>query len=171
MALYEFTAVLDRPPADEDLDRLFEAGLDDTTPETRSGRGVLAVAREAPSLSLAIVSIVDDADRAGFRVIGLDDDDLVSLRSIAERLGRSYESVRLLANGKRGPGGFPAALSGDGWALYSWAEVADWFSVAYGTAPMVSESARVLAAADHLLRARELVDAPILAELAALSHP
>ena len=170
MSLYEFTVVLDRPPVDEELERLFEAGLDDTTPETRGGRGVLVVAREAGALSLATVSVVEDVDRAGFRVVGIEEEDLVSLKTIAGRLRRSYESVRLLSNGKRGPGGFPAPLSGEGWALYSWAGVADWVSTVYGTALMASHDVRVIAAEDHLLRARALVSRPILAELAALGR-
>lgn len=169
MPSYEFTVTLDRVPVDEDLDRLFAAGLDDTTPETREGRGVLNVARDADSLCEAIVSVYEDAKRAGFRVVGIDDEDLVSLKTIARRIGRSYESVRLLAQGKRGPGGFPPALSGDGWSLYSWANVSTWLQDVYGSGSAVAEDDRVIAAADHLLRARELVSTPLLAELAALS--
>lgn len=106
MPTFEFTVALDRAPADDDFDRLFDAGLDDTTPETRDGRGVLNVAREAASMSAAIVSVARDVASAGFQVVDVVDDDLVSLKTVAQRTGRSYESVRLLATGKRGPGGF-----------------------------------------------------------------
>lgn len=169
MPTFEFTVALDRAPADDDFDRLFDAGLDDTTPETRDGRGVLNVARDAASMSAAIVSVVRDVARAGFRVVGVEDDDLVSLKTVAQRTGRSYESVRLLATGKRGPGEFPEPLSGDGWALYSWALVAEWYSRNYGAdaVPAVSPDQRVLAAAALMLRAATTAG-PATAELAEL---
>jgi hypothetical protein len=128
------------------------------------------VTRDAESLTTAIVSVVDDAEAAGFHVMGVKDEDLVSLKTIARRLDRTYESVRLISQGKRGPGGFPAPLSGDGWALYSWANVSAWFSKNYGTHQSVSDDERLVAAANHLLRARSLVDATTLADLVALAH-
>lgn len=172
MPTFEFTVALDRAPADDDFDRLFEAGLDDTTPETRDGRGILNVARDAASMSAAIVSVVRDVARAGFRVVGVEDDDLVSLKTVAQRTGRSYESVRLLATGKRGPGEFPEPLSGDGWALYSWALVAEWYSRNYGpeAVAVVSPEQRVLAAASLMLRAVETAG-PATAELVELVAP
>jgi hypothetical protein len=44
------------------------------------------------------------------------DQDLVSVRDIAQRVGRTRESVRLLVDGKRGPGNFPPPIGvvGDG---------------------------------------------------------
>lgn len=169
MPTYEFTVALDRAPEAQDFDLIFEAGLDDSTPEIREGRGVLNIARDADTLSTAIVSAVENVERAGFRVVGIDTEDLVSLKTIARRLDRTYESVRLLASGKRGAGAFPAPLSGDGWALYSWAGVSAWFSSKYGAAVSVSEDERVIAAADHLLRARTLLSAPMMEGLAALT--
>lgn len=90
------------------------------------------------------------------RNLGVHCEDLVSLRDIAQRVGRTYESVRLLAAGKRGPGGFPAPLSAGQWALYSWAEVSAWFAIHYGTAS-AGVYDRILAAADHLIRARRIM--------------
>lgn len=157
MATFEFSVTLDRPILDADYDRLFEAGLDDTTPGTEYGRGVLMVTREGLVLGEAIVSVVRDAAAAGFHVVSIDEQDLASLKTIANRLGRSYESLRLLARGERGPGGFPAPLSGDGYALYSWAATSDWFRRHMGTRIIVSADERLLAGADHLLRARALL--------------
>uniref|UniRef100_UPI003F492B77 helix-turn-helix transcriptional regulator n=1 Tax=Amycolatopsis sp. CA-096443 TaxID=3239919 RepID=UPI003F492B77 len=52
---------------------------------------------------------------------------LLTVREIAERTGRSREAVRLWANGTRGPGGFPAPAGAAGrTALYDWAEVSAW---------------------------------------------
>ena len=69
MPTFEFDVVIDRTPAGDDFDRLFDAGLDDTTPETRAGRGVLNVHRSAANLTAAIASIKRDVERAGFHVI------------------------------------------------------------------------------------------------------
>ncbi|TFD22596.1 hypothetical protein [Cryobacterium sp. TMS1-13-1] len=170
MPTYEFTVTLDRAPVDDDYDRLFDAGLDDTTPGTEDGRGVLMVTRESASLSAALVSVCEDAGRAGFRIVGLQQGDLVSLKTIAQCLRRSYEGLRLIAQGRRGPGGFPAPISGDGWALYSFASACEWFVKNYGIAPAVSDDDRLLAAADHLFRARALVDGSTLARLAILAR-
>jgi hypothetical protein len=86
---------------------------------------------------------------------------VVSLKDIATRTGRSYESVRKLAHGQRGPGGFPAPLSTAQWALYSWAEVSAWLARHYpATAAAVTSHDREIAAADHLIRARHILPAP-----------
>jgi hypothetical protein len=87
MDTYEFTVTLNRVPAEDDFDRLFEAGLDDSTPEIRDGRGVLNVHRESASLSAAILSAVADIERAGFEAVSITDEDLVSLKTVAQRLG------------------------------------------------------------------------------------
>ncbi|MCL2780480.1 MAG: hypothetical protein FWD74_03145 [Actinomycetia bacterium] len=168
MSVHEFTAYLDREPDDDELDALFEAGLDDATPEFGGGVGMLHVAREAARLDDAIVTVVDNAETAGFRVVAVEDEDIVSLKTIAARTGRTYQSVRSLATGQRGPGGFPIAISGDGWSLYSWTAVADWFARHYGNNLAVDDRIRTLAAADHLLRARALV--PNLEHLLAVTR-
>jgi hypothetical protein len=170
MPTFEFTVFLDHAPSESEYDRLFEAGLDDALPGTQDGRGFLDVTREASTLTEAIVSVASDAETAGFAVVGIEENDLVSLRTIATRFDRTYESVRLLAFGKRGPGNFPAPLSGDGWALYSWANVATWFATAYGTVAVASEHDRIIAAAGHILRARTLVASEPLAALVGLAH-
>ncbi|MGO1594322.1 MAG: hypothetical protein ACTHW1_08580 [Ancrocorticia sp.] len=166
MTLHEFTIYLDRQPTDEDLDTLFEAGFDDSQPEVGNGRGMIHVTREADTLANAILSAVDQAETSGFHVTGVEDEDLHSLKTLAERLGRSYESVRLLATGKRGPGGFPHPVGADGWTLYSWAAVADWATAHLGEPINADPRSRTIAAADHLLRARTLV--PNLNDLAPL---
>ncbi|RKT85296.1 hypothetical protein SAMN05421805_115127 [Saccharopolyspora antimicrobica] len=157
MNSHEFTLILDRAPNDEEYDALFEAGCDDAVVEVRNGTTLLDFTRESPTLARALITAIEDAERAGFRVEGVQTDDLVSLRTIADRLGRSYESVRLLATARRGPGGFPSALSGDGWALYSWAQVADWSTRHLDAQPSVDAFEIEIAATNHLLRARNLL--------------
>lgn len=69
----------------------------------------------------------------GARPVRLDQD-LVSITDIAERTGRTRESVRLLADGRRGPGGFPAPIGtvGDGIRVWPWTVVVDWFRESLG---------------------------------------
>ncbi|MGH9128587.1 MAG: hypothetical protein ACRDY2_06395 [Acidimicrobiales bacterium] len=57
------------------------------------------------------------------------DQDLVSISDIAERTRRSRESIRLLAEGARGPGRFPAPVGtvGNAIRVWGWAVVLDWF--------------------------------------------
>ncbi len=170
MSLYEFTVFLDREPLDDELDRMYEAGLDDSAPEYGNGTCEVRVARHADSITAAIVTAVEDIERAGFDATGIQAEDLLTLGTIAERVGRSYESVRMLANGKRGPGGFPPSLIAGPRAFYSWDAVARWFREHYRLDVAQDDTARTIAAADHLLRARTLVDGPALAELARLTR-
>ena len=158
MELHEFTVVLNRCPDDDELDSLYEAGLDDTLPEIRHGHAVLHVARQAETLVDAILSVVADIEKAGFQATGIESEDLVTLTDIAAKTGRCRESVRLLATGKRGPGGFPAPLSTGKHPLYSWASVREWFCTNYGSDAVTpaNKDADTLAAADLLLRARLL---------------
>lgn len=154
MSTHTFTVILDREPTEDEQDRLFEAGLDDAAVEVNNGTGLLHVDRDAPSLDAAIVSVVRDVQEAGFQVSGLQQDDLVSLKTIAARVGRTYESIRLLATGQRGPGGFPAPMSGDGYSLYSWALVSEWLREHYELGTEVDDNARTIAVADLLARAQ-----------------
>jgi hypothetical protein len=152
---YDFTLDVDRDPT-EMADKLFDIAEGDLVPEGGTGVNVVHVYRAAESFAAALLEAVEDVESTGLVVCGIASDDLVSLRDIAARLGRTYESVRLTAAGKRGPGGFPAPLSTGQWSLYSWAEVSTWFSGSYG---MAAPSAydREIVAADHLIRARRIL--------------
>lgn len=158
----ELALVVDREPTGEQVAALSPEALDEAGLvgfETHAGTVLAHVVREAPSLVDAIVQAVHEIEslgHLGLQVVGVHCEDLVSLRDIAQRVGRTYESVRLLAAGKRGPGGFPAPQSTGQWALYSWAEVSAWFALHYGTAS-ASVYDRTLAAADHLIRARRIM--------------
>jgi len=169
MNLYNFTVHLDHSPSDDDFDRLYEAGLDDCLPVADpNGSGQLLVARRADALTEAILSVVADLTKAGFHAVGIDAEDLVTQEVIGQRTGRTRESVRLLALGKRGPGGFPAPAVRGRAPLYSWAATREWFRTHYGddVAGTADRDADTLAAADLLLRARML--APDASELSRL---
>lgn len=159
MTTHDFTFVLDRVPLDEEIDQLFEAGCDDASPETaKGGVSLLHFGREADSLADALVSALRDVRRAGFTVTAVQSEDLVSLKDIATRTGRSYEAVRLLATGQRGPGGFPPAHQGGGLSLYSWAQVQGWLATHLRDVGQASTYDREIAAADHIVRAQRLLD-------------
>lgn len=150
---------LNREPTDEELDLLFEAGCDDTAPEG----ALLHFDRAADSLLHAVLSASTDVAKvSGLRVTGVTRNDVVSLREVASRLDRSYESARLLAEGKRGPGSFPAPVIDVGFTkLYLWFEVEEWAHNALGSqVPASAEAERQLALADAVLTVRNrLADA------------
>jgi hypothetical protein len=119
-----FTLRLNREPTDAELDLLYDAGCDDAAPEG----GLLHFDRAADNILHAVVSATDDVARVpGLWSVGVVRQDVVSLREIASRLERTYESARLLAEGKRGPGGFPAPVIDIGSTkLYLWVDVERW---------------------------------------------
>ena len=156
MRHFEFIIHLDREPTDDEIDALYEAGFDDSSVECGNGAGKILVDRDAAALGDAVRSAVEQANAAGFEVVAIEDEDLVGRATIATRLGVSPQYVHLLATGKRGPGGFPVVQSGDGWALYSWTQVAQWARDRLGHNVPEDDDTRILAMADHLLRARAL---------------
>lgn len=167
----DFTLVLSRNPTDAEQDALYDAGLSDAQLEYGAGQSLAHIDREAASLAEAIVTAVRQVESVGLAAVSVRSDDMVSLKDIAARVRRTYESVRLLATGASGPGGFPSPMSGSGWALYSWSQVVDWFDWFAGPIHGVGARAydREIAAADHLVRARAMLpegdEGAILAEL------
>lgn len=149
---YSFTLQLNRVVRDDELDAIFEAGLDDAAVEG----DLMHVDREAPNLLEAVWSAARQIVAAGERLHAerVVWDKLVTLREIAQRTGRTYESVRLLAEGLRGPGGFPEpevdTQTGRVWA---WSAIAEWFGE-HGLTNLPAGSAPALA---HDLRVADLV--------------
>ena len=118
---------------DEEMDALFEAGCDDATFSLERDGTVLGFFdREADRQEDAVLSAIHDVESAaiGVRVLRVtQDDDWLTASEIAERVGRTRQSIGLLIRGDRGPGGFPAAVARPGSRnpLWSWAEVEAWF--------------------------------------------
>jgi hypothetical protein len=135
MGIHDFTVVFDLPLddyTDDILDALYEAGCDDATLGQFSGVFEAHFDRESTDILEAIVSAIDDIETAGVgaTVLRVEPDDLVSIGDIAERTGRTAESIRLLIMGRRGPGGFPMPAMRIGMGrsrLWRWAEVVGWF--------------------------------------------
>lgn len=114
---------------DQNLDRIFEV-LPDAVPASIGGVVTLTAPIDATNAEAAALHLIEVAgnvlpDAVAVRL----DQDLVSIPDIAERTERSRESVRLLVEGKRGPGAFPAPIGvvGDGIRVWPWASVVSWF--------------------------------------------
>ncbi len=129
---YNFVLVLSGvSEPDERLENaLFEAGCDDGTLAFRSGMGYLEFDRQAPSLDAAILSAIRDVERADSRltVVTVEPGDAVNASEIGRRAEVTREYIRLLVQGKRGEGNFPAPQSGIAGKtlVWSWAEVVRW---------------------------------------------
>lgn len=93
-------------------------------------------------------------------VTRVEPDELVWASEIAQRLGRTRQSVRLLIDGRRGPGGFPQpAASVTRNPLWRWSEVADWFE-RYEDRPLADpERSAVIGAFNGALETRRNLQA------------
>lgn len=119
---------------DENLERIFDV-LPDAVPAKLGGVVTVSCPVVAPSAEAAafhLVSVIGGVlpEAVAARL----DQDLVSIPDIAERTKRSRESVRLLVEGKRGPGGFPSPVGvvGDAIRVWAWASVLEWFAQRLG---------------------------------------
>ena len=165
MRIWEFTLIIEGVDAQgsETLDALFEAGCDDALVGRTNDIQHIDFSREAQSLTDAVLSAVSDVESvSGLAVVQLEDGDLVSMAEIAERTGRTRESVRLLVAGERGPGGFPSPVSDVQRPnrLWRWTEVERWMQNAFGDGDaqpsndeiMLSALAAAIAARHHCRR-------------------
>ncbi|MFI7134514.1 hypothetical protein ACIBQ1_53235 [Nonomuraea sp. NPDC050153] len=136
MITWDFHVTLNRALTDEELDALFEAGLDDCTVSgDKDGSVYVLCDREADSMLDAIASVIAQIKTVpGLWPIAVGEDDGVTLGDAARRHGgRTQASLRQLAAGQRGPGGFPAPLiEADNIRLYSWAEISEWLRTRMG---------------------------------------
>jgi len=129
VTLQQFALVVDDWPTTDQRRALFERCKDITVErDPRRPGAVVTFDRYAPSLVDAILSAVRDVESVGLVATRVrDDDDLVTLGDVAERVGRSREAVRLWSLGRTGPGGFPAPVDGGlSTAFYRWSQVAPW---------------------------------------------
>lgn len=118
--------------SDAHIDALHEAGCDDATFGLRDGAAYAVFDREAESFSDALRGAMSNVLQAlpQARIVRIEPDDLVTMATIAKRCGRTRESVRLLANQDRGPGGFPppVAYVDERTRLWHWPDVARWLN-------------------------------------------
>jgi hypothetical protein len=113
------------------VDDLYAGPLDDAVIAGSDGRFVAIYERDSVGGAHGFTQLIADAvqqieRRPGCRVQRVGHDDDVSLAEIGRRVGRTREYVRLLARGRRGPGGFPQQLAHHSQPLWSWQAVSEW---------------------------------------------
>jgi|HubBroStandDraft_6_1064221.scaffolds.fasta_scaffold73311_2 hypothetical protein len=100
------------------------------------GSFLLEFDRRSTSLPSALVGALGELLRIlpDAIVLRIEEDDLATMADIAKRSGRTPESVRLLVNGRRGPGGFPPAAGrlDARTKVWRWADAAQWFEETLG---------------------------------------
>ncbi|MBI4729866.1 MAG: hypothetical protein HY775_10275 [Acidobacteria bacterium] len=159
MATYVFRLVVDDKVDTEGANRLFEAGADDGVPESGPRGHSIGFDREAPSFREAVLSAIKNVEEAGFEVRRVEPDDLVSAADIAERTGRSRQSISALTNGTRGPGNWPRPVAGNVRSpLWRWSDVAAWFEAFDASQAVDRKAAAFTAAVNEVLAARRALD-------------
>jgi len=130
MPTYTVSVILENVELTDDvLDTLF-LHLPDSVPSAVNGVVKVTVPVDASDDQTAAFDVIDQLHAAlPDATIARLDQDLVSISDVAERTGRTRESVRLLVDGKRGPGEFPAPVGtvGDAIRVWPWSAVLTWF--------------------------------------------
>jgi len=145
MTAQEFTLIVEGPDLQDEshIEALFEAGFDDATIGRVGSIQYVDFDREAETFADAVFSATEaiEAVVPQIRVVHLEPDDLVTMSEIAERTGRTRESIRLLIRGDRGPGAFPAPATHfrSRQRMWRWQEVAVWFAEKLGESQLVGD--------------------------------
>lgn len=155
--VFHFALVLDEP-LDEHIQTLPAAGCRNASFGSAEGVPYVELDWRASSFAEALASAIIATEECGVLVRRVEPDDLVTATEIAERLGRSRESVRLLASGARGGGGFPPPVSHlrERQRLWRWSEVAAWSG---DLGPEECDRARIVAVVNAALEYRRHSDA------------
>jgi hypothetical protein len=156
MSSFAFRIQLRDALDDEDADRLYEAFDEEIAIEDGPKGHFVGFEREARSFLDAALDAVAEVIELGFEPLAIEDE-LVSMADIAERSGRSRQSVSMLVSGQRGPGGFPRAVAGNVRSpLWHWADVAAWLGRAEGHEAVAEDRIRTIASINGALANRVL---------------
>jgi len=136
-------------------DALFTAGCDDATVSSKGDLIFAEFDRDAPSILVAVTSAIGQVESVdGLEVVHVDPDELVWASEIAQRVGRTRQSVDQLVRGQRGPGDFPSpATHTTRNPLWRWSEIEAWFAGYEGREPSTERSI-VIGAINGALQAR-----------------
>lgn len=163
MHTYTFTLLLSGADFQDPnvVEVLYAAGCTDATFGTQAGVSFADFDREANTLVEAVLSAVEQVERAvpRARVTRVEPEDLVSASDIAVRTGRTRASVSYLIDGERGPGDFPPSalrLGGDR-PTWHWSEVVSWFSSRLDQPIGTATEAHALAALNAALELRRAI--------------
>lgn len=140
MSEFSFTLALDTSGLDDSQINALYNTVPDSTASERNERAYVGLDRDAPDFATAVVSAIEDVERAlpHVRVLSVEPEDLVSQSDIAHRRGRSRESISQLVKGERGPGEFPQPryfVADRG--LWRWRDVERWFDAYEGRQPQI----------------------------------
>jgi hypothetical protein len=160
--------ILGATEPDEYAERVYESrSLEDTMLGGPDPSGVFDLEFDRPGKSFpravlkAIAQVQAELPEA--ELLRVEPDDLVTVAAIAARVGRSHESVRLLSQGRRGPGDFPASAGriDEKTQVWRWSEVAQWFQEQMDVEVTGAPEAAFLAALNDVLELRRLGDEAI----------
>ncbi|OGO73616.1 MAG: hypothetical protein A3G84_04885 [Chloroflexi bacterium RIFCSPLOWO2_12_FULL_71_12] len=154
--IHEFTIVLEdvRGLTVEQVEQLYRRCKDATVGES-DGVVRISFSRRGRTFADAVHRALSDLRNSGWRAARVELEELVSAAEVAERTGRSRESVRLLVAGRRGPGAFPAAVHTVGrFRLWRWPEVERWFASYEGRDPQVADHGPLVNAINLFLALR-----------------
>ncbi|MEV3926236.1 hypothetical protein [Actinomadura coerulea] len=181
MPSYDFALILSRPLYEDELDPLFdrthgavtvsiisEPQHADRPPapthhhpsdEHRSADrlGNASCTWPSSTLAAAIMEVVGHVEESapGLHVLQVEADPLLTIRDIAERVGRSLDSVRHAITGARGATGFPSSeMSTAGHRLWRWSKVAAWYGL---DDPQLIEAKPTVQAINGWLALRDVV--------------
>lgn len=141
---------------DSDADRLY-AGIDEEVAVEEGPKGhFVGFEREAESFLGAVLDANNEVIGLGFEPLAVEDE-LVSMADIAERTGRTRQSVSMLVSGQRGPGGFPRPAAGNVRSpLWHWVDVAAWLEHEAGGGADFEDRLRTIASINGELANRVL---------------
>ncbi|GAA1811492.1 hypothetical protein [Actinomadura chokoriensis] len=181
MPSYDFALILSRPLYEDELDPLFdrthgavtvsiisEPQHADRPPapahhhsndELRSADrlGNASCSWTGPTLAAAIMDVVGHVEESapGLHVLQVEADPLLTIRDIAERVGRSLDSVRHAITGARGATGFPPSeMSTASHRLWRWSKVAAFYGL---DDPQLVEAKPTVQAINGWLALRDVV--------------
>ena len=136
---YEFTLLLEGPDVlSEEAFGALDEPCHDAIFGRRGGMQFADFEREAANFEEAVITAIRDVEDAvdALRVVRVQPDELVTAAAIAERVGRTPQSINQLAGGKRRKAEepFPAPVAWvDGKTrLWRWSDVVEWFAVTTG---------------------------------------
>ncbi len=156
MTNYLFRIRLRDPLTDEDVDRIYDKLFDEVAVEEGPKGNFVCFERDAASFLDAVLDALKEVITLDLEPLSVEDE-LVSMTDIAERTGRSRQSVSMLVGGQRGRGGFPRPVAGNVRSpLWHWADVASWFTGDAGREAPSEDRVQVIAAINGELAERIL---------------
>lgn len=156
MSTHEFRILVHDPITDDDANRLFESFPDDPAIETGPSAHAIGFDRAGENLLDLLLEAVGQVIEAGLEPVAVEDE-LVTAADIAERTGRTRQSISMLISGERGPGGFPVPAAGHVRSpLWRWADVAGWMEAVDGRPYHADERSRIVAGVNGALSMRAL---------------